>query len=161
MLRALAVSLLLVTPAMADDPLDLVSLVFAGLKPGAAGQVSGAGPVERLGPGLYRGTPADGIEFRFAVKATGPCAFEMMTGLGDMTPRGVRLDLGQVTGIHIGQLQGDRIRVTIDGPPGLAEVQAPDGTWFPSANVTEYETSVPQAELEAAALALRSACPGP
>jgi hypothetical protein len=161
MLRTLVLSFLLATPAMAaDDPLDLFALALAGLADGASGQVAGTGPLERRGPGVYRGTPADGTEFRFAVTTAAPCVFEVVAGLGEMKPVHSRIDLSQVTAISVSALQDDRFRVSIDGPPGLAQTEV-NGRWLPVANTTEYETSVSLAELQAGAAALREACAKP
>ena len=157
------------SPAWAEDkPLgvDLVATVIAGLADGATAQLAPEPLIfKRAAPGSYEGTTATGVAANLVVVESSPCVFDLTFTFGDQTLP-VRIDAGLIKSIKF--VEGGSMglaepmkpwSVQLEGPEGLASRLLADGGTEALDNSPPIATSIPLAELEAAAANLQELCP--
>jgi hypothetical protein len=168
LLPALAV-LAAVPAALAQEPpvsVDLVAAVVVGFADGATvNMTSEPMLVSRTGPGAFAGTAPSGTTATLLAVETTPCIFDISFALGAEI-LSVRIDVGRIDSIVFepgGSMGlGDTVKpytVRLNGPEGLAQRVDPDGSTETLSNSPPIATSLPPVELEAAATALKQACP--
>lgn len=156
------------TAAAEDGPLtvDLVAMVVGGFADGASVQVSPEPVVvARTAPGTYSGTTQSGQAQAMTVVESSPCLFDLTFAVGDES-FDVRLDMGLVQSIafesagDMGLAEGIApYAVKFTATEGFAVRPLADGTVEALSSSPSIATSVPVAELQAAATQLGERCP--
>ncbi len=158
-----------VTPALAQDEpqgIDLIATVIAGVGDGATAQIAPE-PLTftRTAPGSYEGKTETGITAALAVVESSSCVFDLTFTFGEESFP-VRVDAGLIKSIKF--VEGGSMglaepmkpwSVEIEGPEGLASRPLPDGSSEALDNSPPIATSIPLADLEAAAARLQELCP--
>lgn len=156
------------TPALAQEStLELFAKLVGGLVDG--GQVSlgalGAGSVARVAGNAFEVRFPQGDPARLVFEQPLACVFLEEINIPGQGSTTIRLDLNQVTSIQMldqGQFNElNAMAMQFEGPEGTAQIVSVDGTAQNIAPVASVVTSLTSADLEAAAKALRQACPGP
>lgn len=171
-IRHLAAGLLLAaclaTPAWAQDetpdPVDLVATIFVGFADGATVEVMGGetAVVERTGPGLYRGAGGGG-EFTFTASEVGDCVYQGEFTFNEQS-FAVVFDMAQIESIAFENPEPadgfTTYRVQLTGADTAVQIAAADGSLSNAGLSSPITTSVPLADLDAAAAALLELCSG-
>lgn len=169
-LRPLLAGLLLTacvsTPVLAQEDVpaaDLVAAVFIGFADGATVEVMGSEvtTITQTGPGAFSGTVTPG-EFSFTVTEPEDCVFEGRFAVGDQT-FAAAFNLSEIETISFAEPTAKaegytRYKVELTGTEGAVETISPDGTRSDAGMTSPIGTSIPLADLDAAAAALLELC---
>lgn len=163
------VALAFASTATAEDApvaVDLVAMVVGGFADGASVQVSPEpATVARTAPGIFTGTTESGAKQAMTVVESSPCLFDLTFTVGDES-FDVRLDMGLVQSIALepggdmGLAEGlEPYAVRFTATEGFAVRPLADGTVENLSSSPSIATSVPLADLQAAATRLTGLCP--
>jgi len=153
------------SPAAAPDPFGPLAMIVAGLADGgkvAVGQ-SGAGKVTRSGPKAFLvSLPTGQAGFLYAQPQS--CVFTQTSQMKGEPPLTVQFNLNLVTGIRFAQ-QGQSaglnlIALQFQGSGEIVDFVAEDGTMTQGQSAASITTSLTVDQLNKAAAALRTLCPG-
>lgn len=152
--------------AQEDRPaVDLIASIFGGVADGATAIIAEEMRFARSAAGRFEGRTPAGEIATLTVDETAPCLF-LMTYSFQGTTFPVRIDYGMVRSIAFEPEEGEvpalpvaAYEVMIEGDEGLAVRLLPGGETTPLKHSPPIATSVPRAELEAAAARLKELCP--
>jgi hypothetical protein len=165
LLAGLLLAACAVTPALAQDSLpaaDMVAAVFIGFADAATVEVMGSevATISQTGPGVFGGTVSPG-EFTFTVTEPADCVFEGRFAVGDQAFTAA-FNLAEIDSIRFSEPEAmagyTRYKVELTGAEGAVETIADDGTRSDAGMTSPIGTSIPLADLDAAAAALLELC---
>jgi hypothetical protein len=167
-MRFLLAGLLMTTSALAQSEpppaVDLVAIAFAGIADGVSTRLVFPGIAEQTGPGQFAVTGAEGQTLVSVVEAD-KCVFVLTFATAGQPSIGIHLDANKLSGISVtpnGVSDGvPQYSLLFSGAPGRVVIDLNTGPVTPPDGPSQIVTSLPQADIEAAILALRTTyCPG-
>lgn len=157
----------LATPALAEDmtppSVDLVAVAFIGFADGATAML-GPGETSIItqdGPGVFHGKTTSGIDFTFDVVEPEPCNFTATFKMNDQAFT-TGFNVAAVQAIHFNNPKPEegyvRYTVVLDGPDGMVEAIAADGSHGDAGKQSPIGTTIALDALNSAADALLARC---
>lgn len=144
--------------------LDLVAKVMTGTVSGAdvAAHPAYSDYVRRVGEGVFEFDDGDGAPVMLTVTEFAPCVFDLDVSVQDESQGQLRLDATKLAGVTYtegAETSGRRgYTIELKGKSGVISTVAADGSVSDAPSASQFESSVPVADLRAAAKAFLQGC---